>query len=105
MAAVHINDEEFKDEVLNSKTPVMVDFYAQWCGPCQQAAPILDSLADELKEKIKIVKMDVDQTNTARNYGVMSIPTVVMFVDGEEKDRKIGFGGEQGYREMIQKVI
>ncbi len=109
MAAVHISDEEFEKEVLQSDLPVLVDFYAEWCGPCKMAAPILDELSTEYAGKVKIVKVDVDNSNKASAYGIMSIPTVIMFKkDGEqakEVDRKIGFNGKDGYVEMIKKVV
>ena len=106
MAAAHITDDQFEAEVLNSEVPVLLDFYADWCGPCKMAAPILDAMADELDGKIKIVKMDVDQnTKTPQQFGVMSIPTVVLFNKKEEVSRKVGFGGEEGYREMIKEVM
>lgn len=109
MSAAHITDDQFDQVVLNSTVPVLVDFFAEWCGPCKMAAPILDQLSDEYAGKLVIVKVDVDQSELASKYGVMSIPTVVMFnKDGDkvkEVDRKIGFGGKDGYLEMIKKVV
>lgn len=104
MAAAHISDVQFDEQVLKSDIPVIVDFYAEWCGPCKAAAPIIDKLADEYAGKVKIVKIDVDQNQISGNYGVMSIPTVIAFKGGTEADRQIGFGGEEKYREMITKV-
>lgn len=105
MPAKHISDAEFQALVLDSSTPVLVDFYAEWCGPCKMAAPVLDKLADELAGKISIVKMDVDENSESPSkFGVMSIPTVILFKDGKEIERKVGFGGEQGYREMLKKA-
>ena len=106
MAALHISQDDFEDKVLKSKIPVLVDFYAEWCGPCKMAAPVLDELADEYDGKVAIMKLDVDENQSvAGEYGVMSIPTVVMFKDGEEVNRKTGFGGKQGYEEMIGEVV
>ena len=106
MAAQHITDAQFQKEVLESKLPVLVDFYATWCGPCKMAAPVLDKLSDELVGKLTIVKMDVDEnTDTPSKNGVMSIPTVVLFKNGKEVSRKVGFGGEAGYRKMIDEVL
>lgn len=104
--AVQVTDKDFEDKVLKAKIPVMVDFYADWCGPCKMAAPIIDELSEEYKGKVEIVKVDVDANQvTAGKYGVMSIPTVVMFKGGEEVDRMIGFKGKEGYEEMIKKAV
>jgi thioredoxin len=112
--AVHLTDADFKEKVSKAAKPVMVDFYAEWCGPCQMAAPVIDKLAGEYRDKIMIAKVNVDENQqTAQSYGVMSIPTVIVLkVEGEgddvkieEIDRKIGFPGEQGYVDMIESVL
>jgi len=106
MAIINVNDQNFEEKVLKSDTPVLVDFFAEWCGPCKMAAPILEKLADEYEGKVKIVKVDVDANQQkASLYGVMSIPTVIMFNKGELVDRQIGFAGEAGYKTMIEKVV
>lgn len=106
MPAGHVTDSTFEAEVIKSDLPVLVDFFAVWCGPCKMAAPILDKMSDELQGKVKIVKLDVDENpQIAQQYGVMSIPTVVLFNKGKEAERKVGFGGEQGYKAMISKVV
>jgi len=106
MAAMHFSDTDFEEKVIKSNLPVMVDFFAEWCGPCRMAAPIIDELSETYKNKVSIGKVDVDaSTGTAAKYGVQSIPTVIMFRDGKEVDRKVGFGGRGGYEEMIKKVI
>ncbi len=105
MGATHINQDEFEEKVLKAKVPVLVDFYADWCGPCKMAAPVLDELADNSEGKYEIIKIDVDQNQgIAGEYGVMSIPTVVLFKDGEEVERKIGFGGKAGYEELLKQA-
>lgn len=102
-AVKHLTIDDF-DQVLQSAgdLPVMVDFYAEWCGPCRMAAPIIEELAGEYGNKAVIAKVDVDdQGQLAQRYSVMSIPTVIVFKNGEEVDRKIGFAGKEGYTSMI----
>jgi thioredoxin 1 len=106
MAAMHFTDGDFETKVLKSDKPVMVDFYADWCGPCKLAAPIIDELSEEYKDQMVIGKLDVDANQqTAGKFGVMSIPTVIVFKNGEEADRKVGFGGRAGYEDLIKKFI
>jgi len=105
MGATHIDQDKFEAEVLKSNVPVLVDFFAEWCGPCKMAAPVLDELADEAEGKYKIIKIDVDANQQlAGENGVMSIPTVVLFKDGKEVERKIGFAGKAGYEELLRKA-
>lgn len=86
-----VNDLNFEAEVLQASKPVLVDFFATWCGPCRQMLPIVTELSDEMKDKIKIVKVDVDETLKApANYDVQSIPTLILFKDGQVVDRKTG---------------
>ena len=106
MAIVHFSDTDFDDKVLKNDKPVLVDFYADWCGPCKMAAPIIDELSEEYEGKAVIGKVNVDENNqTAQEYGVMSIPTVVVFKDGKEAGRKIGFAGKAGYEELLKEVV
>ncbi len=107
--AVHLTDDNFMDSIKEAGKPVMVDFYADWCGPCQMAAPIIDKLADEYRDDIMVAKVNVDKNRqTAGQYGVMSIPTVLVlnYEDGEVKQiaKQIGFPGEDGYRNMIEQA-
>ncbi|WEJ58484.1 thioredoxin [Devosia sp. FJ2-5-3] len=89
----HVSDANFGQEVLNSNVPVLVDFWAEWCGPCLAIAPVLDELSTELQGKVKIVKLNVDQNpSTTAQYGVRSIPTMILFKNGEAADMKIGAG-------------
>ncbi len=97
---------DFDDVVSGSDKPVLVDFYAQWCGPCQAAVPILDDLSDDYADDLVVAKVDVDaQPELAKRFDVLSIPTVILFNEGEEVDRKIGFGGRSGYEELIKKIV
>lgn len=105
MPAIHVSDTDFEEVVLKSTLPVLVDFYAEWCGPCKMAAPIIDEMAEEYDGKVVIVKLDVDQNQeTAGKFGVMSIPTMVLFKDGKEVERKVGFGGRTGIESLIKQA-
>lgn len=109
MATVHVvGAEDFKKDVLESATPVMVDFYADWCGPCKLAEPIMEKLSNEYSEKAVIIKLDVEaegNRDIARQFGVMSIPTVITFKDGKQVDSATGFIGEAGYRTLLEKSL
>ncbi|MCJ7827869.1 thioredoxin [Patescibacteria group bacterium] len=103
---MNVNDENFETEVIESTQPVMVDFFAEWCGPCKMAAPVIEELAKEYQGKVKVVKLNVDEgRETSAKYGVMSIPTVIVFKDGQEADRLVGFPGKEGYEELIKKFL
>lgn len=106
MATIQVTDSDFQEKVVSSALPVLVDFYADWCGPCKMAAPILEELSEDYKDKLIVAKVNVDQNqNSAQQYDVMSIPTVILVKDGKEVGRQIGFAGKQGYEELIKKVL
>jgi len=87
----HVNDSNFQNEVLNSNGPVLVDFWATWCGPCRMMAPAVEEVSNNMDE-LKVVKMDVDQNPvTANMYGIQSIPTLILFKDGEPLGKLVGF--------------
>lgn len=86
-----VSDKSFQTDVLDSKEPVLVDFWAEWCGPCRAVAPVLEEVAGELNGKLKIVKLNVDENpETAAKYGIQSIPTLMIFKNGELASRQIG---------------
>ncbi|MBZ4652814.1 MAG: trxA [Peptococcaceae bacterium] len=89
---IQLTDSNFKNEVLDSTQPVLVDFWAAWCGPCKMIAPIIDEVAADYQGKVKIGKLNVDENSkTASEYGIMSIPTMVLFKNGKEVNRLVGF--------------
>lgn len=89
---VVVTDANFEDMVVNSETPVLVDFWAEWCGPCKMIAPVLDEIAGEMKGKLTIGKLDVDSNqSTAMAFGVMSIPTMMLFKEGQPVATIVGF--------------
>lgn len=96
----------FESEVLNASGAVLVDFWASWCGPCRMVSPIIDTLAEEYKGKVKIGKVNVDeQGELASQYAVVSIPTVVLFVNGQIAERLVGAYPKDEYEEIIDKHI
>ena len=88
---VHITDDNFESEVLHSSEPVLVDYWAEWCGPCKMIAPVLDEIAGEYKGRVKVAKLNIDDNpNTPPRYGIRGIPTLMLFKDGEVEATKVG---------------
>ena len=102
MAVAHFTSETFQTEVLSAKGPVLVDFWAPWCGPCKMLGPIIEQLGDEFSGKAVIGKVNIDdEQELAVKYGVMSIPTVILFKDGQEVSRSVGLQSKQTLARML----
>ena len=91
MSIQSIKEDSFENEVINSTTPVLIDFWAEWCGPCKEISPILEEIASEMESKIKIVKINIDENpNIPNQYGIQSIPTLIIFKKGKPIATKVG---------------
>lgn len=103
--AYHFTDENFNEEVLSSNIPVLVDFYADWCGPCKMLAPVIETLATELEGKVKVGKLNVDNApDTAQKYGIMSIPTLLYFKNGEIVNKTIGVVAKSEIEQVLNNL-
>lgn len=103
--AIHFTDENFNQEVLSSDIPVLVDFYADWCGPCKMLAPVIEALAEEYEGKVKVGKLNVDNApDTAQNYGIMSIPTLLYFKNGELVNKSIGVVAKSEIEQVLNSL-
>jgi len=101
---IEINEANFESEVLRSTQPVLVDFWAEWCGPCKMIAPVLDEIAEEQIGRIKIAKVNVDNSPAlAARFGIQSIPTLLYFADGEVKDKTVGAVGKRAILSKLEK--
>ena len=106
MAVGKVSDNDFDSEVLQAAGPVVVDFWAEWCGPCRMIAPALDEIASALGDQVKIVKLNVDESpKTASKYGVMSIPTLMIFKGGEMASRQVGATPKAKLQQWISSAI
>jgi len=103
---IHLSNGEFETEVLKSDLPVLVDFYADWCGPCHAIAPTIDALSNEFEGKVKFVKVDVDANQeVASRYDIMSIPTIMLFENGRVEDSIVGAYPASVYKQHIERAL
>jgi thioredoxin 1 len=103
---IKVTDSTFDEQVIQSETPVLVDFWAEWCGPCKMIAPVLEELAGEMSDKLVIGKLDVDHNHdTAMAYGVLSIPTLLLFKGGEPVERIVGFQPKPQLMSRLQRHL
>ena len=101
-----VNDSDFEQMVLQAKTPVLVDFWAEWCGPCRMVAPIVEELAEEYKGRVSFAKLDVDQNpKTASQYGIMSIPSLIIFKNGAPASNLVGFRPKADLKRNLDAVL
>ena len=104
--ALEITDSNFEETVLKSDKPVLVDFWAAWCGPCRMVGPIIDELSEEYEGKAVVGKVDIDSNQQyAAQFGVRNIPTVLVFKDGELVDRKVGVSSKNDYAQALDSLI
>jgi len=102
----NVSDSEWDVEVLSSDTPVLVDFWAPWCGPCRMVAPVVDELSEEYDGKVKFVKLNTDDNiETASKYGIRSIPTIMVFKGGEVVEQVVGFRPKSELKKSLEKAL
>jgi thioredoxin 1 len=103
---VHVSDDNFEQEVIKSEKPVLVDFWAPWCGPCRAIGPVVEDLAEVYKDRVKVAKLNIDDNpKTAIVYGVMSIPTIVLFKNGNALDKVVGLVHKDRLEDLMKKGL
>lgn len=103
MSVISLNENNFEEEVLKSEKPVLIDFWASWCGPCKMMSPVIDKIAEEMGDTVKVCKINIDEEqNLAVKYNVMSIPTFVVLKNGKEVSRSVGVQDKSEIIDMIK---
>ncbi len=101
-----VNDNEFQTQVLSSDQPVLVDFWAEWCGPCRMIAPAVEAVGEQFSGKAKVVKMNVDENiDTPQRYGIKGIPTLILFKGGQEQERIVGAVSREAIAKLVEKYV
>lgn len=105
MSVKHFSNDTFQSEVLQGSGPILVDFWAPWCGPCKMLGPVIDGLADELSDKAVVGKVNIDdEPDLAAKYGVVTIPTIILFKDGQEVNRLVGVQSKLTLTQMVEQA-
>jgi len=101
-----LNDSNFSQVISETTLPILVDFWAEWCGPCKMIGPVVEKIAEEFEGKVQVAKLDVDENHSiASNYKVVSIPTLILFKEGKEIERSIGYKNEEELRSLLNKHV
>lgn len=103
MSVISLNEKNFEEEVIKSEKPVLIDFWASWCGPCRMMSPVVDQIAEEMQDTVKVCKINIDEEeNLAVKYNVMSIPTFIVFKNGKEAGRSVGVQDKEEIKAMLK---
>ena len=103
MSVISLNEKNFEEEVIKSEKPVLIDFWASWCGPCRMMSPVVDQIAEEMQDTVKVCKINIDEEeNLAVKYNVMSIPTFIVFKEGKEAGRSVGVQDKEEIKAMLK---
>lgn len=103
MSVISLSEKNFEEEVIKSEKPVLIDFWASWCGPCRMMSPVVDQIAEEMQDEVKVCKINIDEEeNLAVKYNVMSIPTFIVFKNGKEAGRSVGVQDKEEIKAMLK---